>query len=590
MLFRMITPRISKSRSIVTRKVIPKDVRAEYQRLYGQRWEAKLTLPAGTKPQEAKVRIGEFTATVETQIAAIRAAQRGEGQSLTQRQALALAGEWYSWYVARHEENPGPVEHWRSLWDALIFHLEEHAPDWVIEDGWRDLEWTREPDVRAGVRPLIADECKTAQFLASKVVVLNSEAQAAFLDCVLDELIAAILLLERRANKDYSPDTRPSEFPKFDGRKISRPTGKTSPWQLFEAWVKARQPAASGVNRWRVVFLDLEQRFESADEITEDEAWDWSRQLVTTKRGARTVNDVWLTAARTIFAWAREERLITSTPFDRVRVTEPKRVKQRETDAFMPEEWRTILRAASGIGTPRTTFQSAQRWVPWLCAYSGARPGEITQLRGVDIQKRDHINVMVLTPDAGTIKTGKARTVPIHLAREGAVVLRTGGAARLIRSDEPEAAPVGVGPAAAWRLGEKARGRRQGAKAKPRLASHLQADRRQGGDKRTNVGLHHRARAQVHRCEVWCAHGRAHGGGAGEVSTIRDCVKKRGWPFNSDATNKDTFAERLERAIARSNGARPAQADRGPRGADRLINRFCWRSVSFRALRSSSFF
>jgi hypothetical protein len=246
MLFRMITPRVAKSRSIVVRKGIPKDVRADYERLYGQKWEAKLTLPAGTKPQQVKVRTGEFMAKVETQIEAIRAAQRGEGRSLTQRQALALAGEWYIWYVARHEENPGTLEHWRSLWDALIFHLEEHAPDWVIEEGWRDLEWTKEPDVRAGVRPLIADECKTAQFLASKGVVLNTEAHAAFLDCVLDEFIAAILLLERRANKDYSPDTRPSEFPEFDGRKIARPTGQTSAWQLFEAWVKARQPAHQG--------------------------------------------------------------------------------------------------------------------------------------------------------------------------------------------------------------------------------------------------------------------------------------------------------------------------------------------------------
>jgi hypothetical protein len=71
MLFRMITPRISKSHSIIVRKGIPKDVRADYERLYGQRWEAKLTLPAGTKPHEAKLRISEFTATVETQIAAI---------------------------------------------------------------------------------------------------------------------------------------------------------------------------------------------------------------------------------------------------------------------------------------------------------------------------------------------------------------------------------------------------------------------------------------------------------------------------------------------------------------------------------------
>ena len=410
----MITPRVTKSRAIVTRKAIPKDVRDEYQRLYGQRWEAKLTLPVGTRPQEAKVRVGEFMAEVETRIEAIRAAKRGDGQSLTQRQALALAGEWYIWYVARHEENPGTVEHWRSMWDALIFHLEDHAPDWVIEDGWRDLEWTKEPEVRAGVRPLIADECKTAQFLASKGVVLNTEAQAAFLDCVLDEFLAAILLLTRRADKDYSPDSRPSEFPKFDGRKSARSATEVTPWQLFDTWVKARQPAASGVNRWRCVFVDLEQRFGSANDITEVEAREWSRQLVTTKRKARTVNDVWLAAARTVFGWAHEERLITSNPFKGLRVTKPKRVKHRETDAFLPEEWTTILRGASAVGMPQTVFQGAQRWLPWLCAYSGARPGEIAQLRGADIEQRGQIHAMKLTPEAGTIKTGKARTVPIH--------------------------------------------------------------------------------------------------------------------------------------------------------------------------------
>ena len=113
------------------------------------------------------------------------------------------------------------------------------------------------------------------------------------------------------------------------------------------------------------MFLDLEQRFEIASDITEDEARAWSRQLVTAKRKARTVNDVWLTAARTVFAWAQEERLITSNPFKDVRVTEPRRVKHRETDAFMPDEWTTILRAASAIGEPKTTFQGAQRWVPW---------------------------------------------------------------------------------------------------------------------------------------------------------------------------------------------------------------------------------
>ena len=120
MSFRMVTAAFLKSGSTKVRKGIPKDVRAEYQRLYGVSREAKLTVPAGTRPHEAKVRISEWTAEVETRIATIRAAQRGEGQSLSQRQAFALAGEWYVWYVGRHEESPGTPEQWNDLWVALI--------------------------------------------------------------------------------------------------------------------------------------------------------------------------------------------------------------------------------------------------------------------------------------------------------------------------------------------------------------------------------------------------------------------------------------------------------------------------------------
>ena len=356
MRLRMVTPRYSKSRSVTVRKGIPKDVRPEYKRLYGAEWEAKLTLPASLRPHEIKVRSSEFIADVETKIETIRAAKRGEGQALTPRQALALAGEWYVWFIARHEETPRTVEHWRVIWDVLIDRCEDFAPDWVVEDGWRDLEWTREPQVRAGMRPLIADEAKTAQFLASKGVILNAEAQAAFLDNVLDEFFAAILLLERRANKDYSPDERPSTFPKYDGRKIIRSTGRISPWQLFEAYVKARQPAPATVNRWRVIFLDLEQRFESAAGISEDDARDWSRQVVMPGRGPRTINETWLSAARTVFGWGVREKLIGANPFKDVKVTEPKRIQHRETKAFTDEEAKMILTAAFAV-TPRTTFQ-----------------------------------------------------------------------------------------------------------------------------------------------------------------------------------------------------------------------------------------
>jgi integrase len=135
---------------------------------------------------------------------------------------------------------------------------------------------------------------------------------------------------------------------------------------------------------------------------------------VTPERAPVTVNDVWISAARTVFDWAVDERMLIKNPFETVRVRAPRKVHHRESKAFTTGEAITILRASLEIGEPRTAFEGAQRWVPWLLAYSGARPGEITQLRGTDIQQQGQVHAMNLTPEAGTIKTRKPRRVPIH--------------------------------------------------------------------------------------------------------------------------------------------------------------------------------
>jgi integrase len=74
--------------------------------------------------------------------------------------------------------------------------------------------------------------------------------------------------------------------------------------------------------------------------------------------------------------------------------------------------------ALTGIANASTGFgpynRAAQRWVPWLAAYTGARPGELCQLRGEDFKEVDGIKCVALLPDAGTIKTRKYRYVPLH--------------------------------------------------------------------------------------------------------------------------------------------------------------------------------
>jgi integrase len=124
------------------------------------------------------------------------------------------------------------------------------------------------------------------------------------------------------------------------------------------------------------------QRYQAAPfQINPDEAQDWIKSL-TNKRSASTVRKNWITASKTIFGWAFEHKRVPHNPFAQVKITVPKKHTLRETKAFLPHEWRTILRASLAITELDTPNDAAKRWVPWLCAYTGARPGEMTQLRG----------------------------------------------------------------------------------------------------------------------------------------------------------------------------------------------------------------
>lgn len=400
------------------RKGIPVDVRVEYQRLYGVKREAHLKLPADTPWHEAKTRKAEWEAEVETRIATLRAQRNGKGQPLTKLNAIALAGRWYSWFVKQYESDPGPAKVWRELSDLFVWEvISPEAPDSYEEDPRSDphWDWAKEPEVREAVRPRVAEQARVATFLASEGIALNATAYALFVDAVSDNLLPAFSVLEKRANGDYSRDENPSTFPEFKDGPV-RASGVGS-WELFEAYVLAVKPAPTTVMRWRAVFLAMQQHFADvgADGITEDAARAWIHSQISEKRQASTVREVWLSASRTVFAWARVHKRIRQNPFKEVKVDVPRKVQKREDGrSFTTEEARTILKASLGYQKPTTPSQRTRRWVPWLCAYSGARSGEITQLRGVDIEDRDGIYVMKLTPEAGTIKTAVSRTVPIH--------------------------------------------------------------------------------------------------------------------------------------------------------------------------------
>jgi integrase len=131
-------------------------------------------------------------------------------------------------------------------------------------------------------------------------------------------------------------------------------------------------------------------------------------------RTPRTVRTKYLTALRATLNWAVEKRHLPRNVAAGVVVRVPKRTLLRQRD-FTDTEVRAILQGAvAPYPTLRPELALARRWIPWICAYTGARVNEISQLRRCDIFDQDGIPVLRIAPDAGTVKTDVARVIPIH--------------------------------------------------------------------------------------------------------------------------------------------------------------------------------
>jgi integrase len=387
-------------------------VRDAYAKMYGQRTEERLnTGPMPILLARAKHR--DWCSEIEARFHNIRAVREGRGRSLTPREARALAGEWYEWFTARMAAKNLPAEVWEE--GQWLVRLEMGGG---VLAGDPLEEWEANISMRDRVRPMIADEAKSQQFLAAKRLTLDPASQTMFLDFLTPDFFAALALLARRARGDYGPDKWAERFPRLE---VTADPSLT-PWVLFERWIAKARPANSTVDRWRTVFLRLQSDFPNANAATllPEQMQQWANGLIDAGRTARTVADVWVRAARTVFAWGIDEKMITRNPFVGWRVKVPKKIRTRETKAFTDDEIKTILSAALAV-VVHNKGDAAKRWCPWLAAYSGARMGELTQLRGVDIVEQNGIHAMKISPEAGTTKTGKARTVPLHehLIRQG---------------------------------------------------------------------------------------------------------------------------------------------------------------------------
>lgn len=192
---------------------------------------------------------------------------------------------------------------------------------------------------------------------------------------------------------------------------------------MFEGYIQETGPAAATIKRWRGIVSEFVEfvGHDDATKITVVDLRRWKTTLAGNRTNgrpslnARTIRDVYFAAVKSTFSWGVDNGQVDANPVTGAKVRVRRGAITRGKD-FTEQEAKIILKASLLVTTDKLSPQRAlaRRWVPWICAYTGARVNEITQLRGDDVVIIEGIWAIRITPEAGGQKENRARTVPLH--------------------------------------------------------------------------------------------------------------------------------------------------------------------------------
>lgn len=236
--------------------------------------------------------------------------------------------------------------------------------------------------------------------------------------------------------------------------------------ELFDAYAAETRIKVRTANEWRGTLRALVRFVGHGDaaRLTVEDIERW-RDALLSENGARgkprdagTVKRNYIGALKTTLSYGVSKRKLAANVAKDVDVRVPRKPKLRERD-FTEEEAGAILAATLEPADSELSEYTARarRWIPWLCAYTGARVNEISQLRGGDVTQIDGIWSIRITPEAGTVKTGEARTVPLHphLIEQGFPAIAKAAGDAPIFYDPSRARRLGAGNRHVSKVGEK---------------------------------------------------------------------------------------------------------------------------------------
>jgi hypothetical protein len=237
----------------------------------------------------------------------------------------------------------------------------------------------------------------------------------------------ASLVLKRHAEGHFPEAFEPRHGGTSPAAYSSGLGSRLSTTSLLEGWWKEAQAAGRKPSTYESYRNTIQQfvRFrghENAASVTTSDVLRFKDHRVQTPvirtgrvPSAKTVKDSDLSALKAVFGWGVANRMLASNPAAGITIKLGKAPKLR-SKGFTEAEASAILSAALSYESEREHLRTiaAKRWVPWLCAFTGARVGEMAQLRKQDVFCSGEHWIIRITPEAGTVKTNEARQVVLH--------------------------------------------------------------------------------------------------------------------------------------------------------------------------------
>lgn len=374
------------------------------------------------EPSEAKKRQALAAAYLETVWEALR---NNAPAHLTHRQATALAGELYRvWADSKGRGRSVAMVHTPGVgWAPDTESEEEREGHWAaVVAMWEKVG--EDGDPKRLEKPLgpIVDRL----LLTKGIRRTHPESRAMLLTAFWMALRDAFASRQRNAGGDYAPDQKAARFPEWQGpadtpkEKPKRGGSKNSLTGLVEDWWKEAKRAGRKQSTYEsyrnsmarlVTFL----KHDTASRVTPEDIVRFKDYRVQSGVSPKTVKDSDLAGMKTVFGWAVVNRRLPSNPAEGITIKVGKSRKLR-SKGFYDSEAIAILKHAREFvpGREAPKLAAAKRWVPWLCAFTGGRVGEMIQIRKEDLRREGKLWVLHVTPEAGPVKTDEARDVVLH--------------------------------------------------------------------------------------------------------------------------------------------------------------------------------